>query len=94
MDHLEIEDQRRLRTRIRPFFEGVFTSAIWALWIYLFLPLLSAAMWVFGLSTFYTMCSRGAPILEFHELLKQLGLALVIIYTFIKRRPKETKRPL
>lgn len=84
MNHLEIEDHRRLRTWSRSFFEGVFTSAIWALWVYLFLPLFSAVMWAFGLSTFYTHVFKGVSILELFELLKRLGLAVILIYLALR----------
>ena len=46
MARITIEDNPKLRGRLRTAFEWSFTSFMWALWLYLFLPLVSLVLWV------------------------------------------------
>lgn len=84
MDSIKVENHHHLRTSTRTVIEGGFTSMMWALWIYLFLPLFSVFMWVFGVHTFYIHVFEGTAIRELYEQLSQLGLTIVVIFLALR----------
>lgn len=84
MENVKVENHRHLRSRARVVVEGGFTSMMWALWVYLFLPLFSVIMWGFGIHTFYRHVFRGTAIRELYELLTQLGFTILLIFCALR----------
>lgn len=57
---------------------------MWAVWVYLFLPLFSVVMWGLGLRTFYTHVFRDAAIPELCALLTKLVITIAIIFLSLR----------
>jgi biofilm PGA synthesis protein PgaD len=53
MPEIEIIDKPKLKSFLRKITELSFTSLMWGLWFYLFLPLLNLVLWVLGIRYFY-----------------------------------------
>lgn len=84
MNTVKVENHPELRSWPRFIFEGGFTSMMWAVWIYLFLPLLSVLMWAFGFRTFYAHVFKDAALSELYALLGHLGLAVLFFFVALR----------
>ncbi len=52
--HTKIIDRPVLKSPLRYLFEGSFTLALWALWVYWLMPIFTLLLWVFGFHLYYS----------------------------------------
>lgn len=55
-----IINRPELQTKVQRTLFGALTLALWMLWFYLWLPLLTALLWIIGIRTAYIQIFRGA----------------------------------
>jgi len=79
-----IEDRADLRSFLRNTTEWSFTVVMWALWIYLFLPLLSLILWVVGLPYIYQTVFTAEVINRLISLLVNMGWAMLAIFIVLR----------
>ena len=79
-----IEDHPELRGFLRNSVEWSFTLAMWLLWIYFFLPLISLVLWGFGLVNVYQNLFRWDVLPQLHEVLKMVGVLVVVIFIVLR----------
>ena len=79
MNEIGIEEKSEYRSRLRNVLEWLFTTAMWALWIYLFLPLLTLILWWTGAHYFYTSLYRQTGLEHLVDLGVRLGWFVVIV---------------
>lgn len=75
-----LEDRADLRSFLRNTTEWSFTLVMWALWIYLLLPLLSLILWVVGLPYIYQTVFTADVINRLINLLVNMGWAMLAIF--------------
>lgn len=102
---IAIENNPGLRSVTRVVFEWSFTAIMWALWVYLFLPMISLVMWAVGLHLFYVHLFEGAALERLADLLGQMGLTVLIVFVILRgwgyynlykfgRRDRRRRRPV
>ena len=106
MSVIEIEDNPRLRSAMRTTIEWSFTTLMWVLWIYLFLPLVSLVLWVVGLRYIYNSLFEQSALVHLMSLMSRMGWAVLIIfivlrgwgyynyYVFGRRNRRQHREPL
>jgi biofilm PGA synthesis protein PgaD len=75
---IEIEEKKEFRSPLRNMVEWSFTTAMWALWIYLFLPLLTLILWWAGARYFYSSLFQQTGLEHLMHLGVRLGWFVVI----------------
>ena len=80
MPEIEIIDNPKLRSFIRNIGEWSFTTLMWGLWIYLFLPLLNVILWLLGFHFFYVKVIEKGGYIQLLNLLGKMGLAVLFIF--------------
>ena len=79
-----IEDREDLRTFLRNTTEWGFTVVMWALWIYLFLPLISLLLWVAGAPYIYKTVFTEEVLYRLINLLINMGWAMLVIFLVLR----------
>jgi biofilm PGA synthesis protein PgaD len=79
-----LEDNASLRTIVRSVTELSFTTLMWALWIYLFMPLLSLVLWLVGLPILYQTLFTEKVLYELLALLERMGWVVLIIFLLLR----------
>lgn len=79
-----IQDRADLRSFLRNTSEWSFTVVMWALWIYLFLPLLSLILWVVGLPYIYQTVFTVEVINRLINLMVKMGWATLVIFIALR----------
>jgi poly-beta-1,6-N-acetyl-D-glucosamine biosynthesis protein PgaD len=79
-DPIRIIDNPSLRSVLRNIGELTFTSAMWALWVYLFFPIINIILWVLGIGNFYEKVIEHSDYLRLLELVRNCGGAVVGIF--------------
>jgi len=64
--------------------EWIFTSLMWALWIYLFLPMATLILWSAGIHYIYHSVIEPAALMYLIAMLTRLGWAVVIIFVALR----------
>ena len=77
--HPKIIDRPELKSPLRHLVEGSITFALWAIWLYWILPLLTLFLWLLGFKIFYQELVAKAGFAELLELLRNGGIAILII---------------
>ena len=83
-DTLPIEDKPNLRSFLRTTTEWSFTTAMWAIWIYLFLPLVSLALWVLGVPYLYQTLFREEVLQQLSTLMQRMGWTVLVIFVCLR----------
>lgn len=83
MPQIELIDNRGLKDFWRNATEWGFTTIMWALWLYLFLPLLNVILWAFGVRIFYIELVQKKGYLELLRLLENLGWIVLVIVSVL-----------
>ncbi len=84
MSGIQIIDNPGLKGFLRTLTEWTFTTFMWALWIYLFLPLLNMVLWLLGIHYFYLELIEKAGYLHLLFLLRDTGISLVVILVLLR----------
>ncbi|MFZ0485187.1 MAG: poly-beta-1,6-N-acetyl-D-glucosamine biosynthesis protein PgaD [Desulfobacterales bacterium] len=77
--HIKIIDRPVLKSPLRYLFEGSFTLALWALWVYWLMPIFTLLLWVFGFHLYYSENLLDGGLEELLNTLKNGGLAVLLV---------------
>jgi len=75
----KIIDRPVLKSPLRYLFEGSFTLALWALWVYWLMPIFTLLLWIFGFHLYYSENLIGGGMEELLNTFKNGGLAVLVI---------------
>ncbi len=79
--HPKIIDRPELKSPIRHILEGSITLALWAVWLYWVLPLITLILWLLGIKMFYMQIFSEDIFMALIRILKNGGAAILIILT-------------
>lgn len=79
-----IDDRPEIRSLLRNAAEWSFTILMWALWVYLFLPLLSLILWVAGTAHLYRTLFREEVIGELLAMLVKVGWLVLLVFIILR----------
>lgn len=77
---IRIIDNPGLRSVLRNIGELTFTTFMWALWVYLFFPVINIILWLLGIANFYEKVIRYSDYLRLLDLVQKCGGAIVGIF--------------
>jgi biofilm PGA synthesis protein PgaD len=78
-----IVDKPEVKSKLRVFSEWTFTTVLWSIYVYLFMPIVTFILWAFGIKILYYELIEQAGFYEFLKVLKGAGqAALIIILVF------------
>ena len=78
--HPKIIDKPELKSPLRYLVEGSVTLALWAIWLYWVLPILTLFFWFIGLRFFFQTAISNVALRELAEILKDSGITILIIF--------------
>ena len=84
MSKIRIEDNSQLRSLARRIVEWGFTTFMWALWLYLFLPLVTVVLWVAGAHYVYLAFFERSALDQLVEMITKIGWAVVVIFLVMR----------
>lgn len=84
MSKINIEDNPKLRSPARRIVEWGFTTFMWALWLYLFLPLVTVVLWVAGAHYVYLAFFERSALDHLVEMITKMGWAVVVIFLVMR----------
>ena len=84
MSEIEIIDKPNLKNLLRNITELSFTSIMWAVWLYLFLPLLNILIWFLGIRYFYVEVIKLAGYRELLNLLFKAGWVILAVFLILR----------
>ena len=79
-----IEDRPELRSVLRNTAEWSITILMWAIWVYLFLPLLSLILWVVGMVHLYRTLFTEEVIGELIDMLGKVGWLVLFVFLILR----------
>jgi biofilm PGA synthesis protein PgaD len=80
MSQIKIIDNPKLKSFMRNIGEWSFTTLMWGLWIYLFLPLLNVVLWLLGFHLFYVKVIERGGYIQLLTLLGKMGWAVLLVF--------------
>ena len=84
MAEIKIIDNPKLKSFLRNIGEWSFTTLMWGLWIYLFLPLLNVILWLLGFHLFYVKVIERGGYIHLLNLLGKVGWAVLLIFGILR----------
>ena len=84
MPEIEIINNAKLKSFLRNVSEWSFTTLVWALWLYLFLPLLNIILWLLGIHVFYVEVIEEAGYLQLLNLFYKMGWSILIVFAVLR----------
>jgi biofilm PGA synthesis protein PgaD len=84
MPEIEIIDKPKLKSFVRKITELSFTSLMWGLWFYLFLPLLNFVLWIVGIRYFYIEVFDLAGYKGLIDLLMKAGWVILSVFLVLR----------
>jgi biofilm PGA synthesis protein PgaD len=84
MPEIEIIDNTKLKSFLRNVSEWSFTTLVWALWLYLFLPLLNIILWLLGIHFFYVEVFEKAGYLQLLNLFYKMGWSILVVFAVLR----------
>lgn len=84
MPEIEIIDKPKLKSFLRKITELSFTSLMWGLWLYLFLPLLNLVLWVLGIRYFYVEVFELAGYKGLINILLNAGWVILFVFLILR----------
>ena len=57
---------------------------VWALWLYLFLPLLNIILWLLGIHFFYVEVLEKAGYLQLLNLFYKMGWSILVVFAVLR----------
>jgi poly-beta-1,6-N-acetyl-D-glucosamine biosynthesis protein PgaD len=80
MPEIEVRDNPNLRSFLRNVTETTFTGFVWAIWIYLLLPVINITLWIFGFGFMNLSVIEQVGYEELLDLLVKMGWAVLIVF--------------
>ena len=80
MPEIEVRDNPGLRSFLRNVTETTFTGFVWAIWIYLLLPVINITIWIFGFGFMNLSVIEQVSYEELLDLLIKMGWAVLIVF--------------
>lgn len=74
--HPEVIDKKEAKNLWRYFTEGSITLMLWVLWVYWFLPIVTLALWFFGVRIFYQTIFYEVTVTELFKVLRN-GMTVI-----------------
>lgn len=84
MPEIEIINNTKLKSFLRNVSEWSFTTLVWALWLYLFLPLLNIILWLLGIHFFYVEVIEKAGYLQLLNLFTKMGWSILVVFAVLR----------
>ena len=84
MPEIEIVDTPKLKSFLRDTTEWSFTTLVWAVWLYLLLPLLNIVLWLLGFRYFYMEIFEKAGYEQLLQLLGKMGSAVLVVFVTLR----------
>jgi len=84
MPEIKIIDNAKLKSFPRNVSELSFTMLVWALWLYLFLPLLNIILWLLGIHFFYAEVIEKAGYLQLLSLFTRMGWSILVVFAVLR----------
>lgn len=84
MPEIKIRDNPNLRSFLRNIAEMSFTSIIWALWIYLLLPVVNLVLWWFGIRNFQIEVIEKVGYLDLFNLIRNMGWIVLTAFLIMR----------
>ncbi len=79
-----IIDRPDLKTVLRNMGEWSFTTFMWVLWVYLFLPIINILLWVFGGHRFYITVVQEAHYQDAIDMFQNTGWFVLIVFLILR----------
>lgn len=79
-----IIDRPDLKTVLRNMGEWSFTTFMWVLWVYLFLPVINILLWVFGGHRFYITVVQEAHYQDAIDMFQNTGWFVLIVFLILR----------
>jgi len=84
MPEIKIVNNTKLKSFLRNVSEWSFTTLVWALWLYLFLPLLNIILWLLGIHFFYVEVLEKAGYLQLLNLFYKMGWSILVVFAVLR----------
>ncbi len=84
MPEIEIIDKPKLKSFLRKITELSFTSLMWGLWFYLFLPILTLILWALGFRNFYIEVFEFAGYKGLITILLKAGWVILSVFLVLR----------
>jgi poly-beta-1,6-N-acetyl-D-glucosamine biosynthesis protein PgaD len=84
MPEITVRDNPGLRSFLRNVTETTFTGFVWAIWIYLFLPVINIALWIFGFGFMNLSVIEQIGYKELIDLLVKMGWAVFVVFVIFQ----------
>ena len=84
MTEIEIVDTPKLKSFLRDTTEWSFTTLVWAVWLYLLLPLLNIMLWLLGFRYFHMEIFEKAGYEQLLNLLGKMGWVVLIVFLTLR----------
>jgi poly-beta-1,6-N-acetyl-D-glucosamine biosynthesis protein PgaD len=84
MPEIKIIHNAKLKSFPRNVSEWSFTMLIWALWLYLFLPLFNIILWLLGIHLFYEEVIEKAGYLQLLSLFTKMGWSILVVFAVLR----------
>jgi len=81
---IEIIDAPEAKTLSRRLADGSITAFMWALWLYLLLPILNVVVWVAGIHFFYSAVIAPADARNILGLMSTVGWAILAVFVILR----------
>lgn len=84
MSEIEIIDNPKLKSLPRNISEWSFTTVMWAVWLYLLLPLANVILWLLGIHVFYIEVFEKAGYLQMLHLVARMGWIILVVFIVLR----------
>ena len=84
MPEIKIIHNAKLKSFPRNVSEWSFTMLVWALWLYLFLPLFNIILWLLGIHLFYEEVIEKAGYLQLLSLFTKMGWSILVVFAVLR----------
>ena len=81
---IQLLDHPDLKTVLLNMGEWSFTTFMWAVWIYLFLPLINILLWIFGGHLFYVSVVDEAHYRDAVTMFQNMGIFVLIVFLILR----------
>jgi poly-beta-1,6-N-acetyl-D-glucosamine biosynthesis protein PgaD len=80
MPEIEVRDNPGLRSFLRNITETTVTGFVWAIWVYLLLPVINITIWIFGFRFINVSVIEQVGYEELIALMVKMGWAVVVVF--------------
>ena len=81
---ITVIDHPELKSVLRNMSEWSFTTVMWVLWVYLFLPLINLLLWIFGGHRIYITVVEEAHYRDAIQMFQNTGWCVLIIFLILR----------